>query len=113
MGASLVCALNATREASGWLIALADMPYVLPATITALIREVEAGADIAVPTYQGRRGNPVAFSRAHLPNLQKLSGDQGARGLLRAHTVVEVAVDDAGILKDIDTADDLVRSQEA
>ncbi len=107
MGASLVFALTLTREAGGWLIALADMPYVQPATIAALLRAIADGADIAVPTHAGRRGNPVAFSRLHLPRLLELSGDRGARSLLQTLAVVETAVDDAGIHRDIDTVDDL------
>ena len=60
-------------------------------------------ADIAQPIHQGQRGNPVGFGRRHLPQLLALGGDQGARSLLKTHPVVEVAVDDAGILQDIDT----------
>lgn len=107
MGASLVHALAQTQDASGWVIALADMPHVQAATIRALIDAIEQGADIAAPTYGGRRGNPVAFSRLHLARLLQLGGDQGARSLLQAFPVVEVAVDDAGIHQDIDTANDL------
>ena len=107
MGASLVSALSQVSHADGWVIALADMPYVQPATIAALLRAIAEGADIAVPTYGGRRGNPVAFSRMHLARLLQLSGDQGARSLLRTFVVVETAVDDPGIHRDIDTIDDL------
>jgi molybdenum cofactor cytidylyltransferase len=107
MGASLVHALSQPCNASGWVIALADMPHVQPATISALIDAIKSGADIAAPTYIGRRGNPVAFSRKHLPDLLRLGGDEGARSLLRAFPVSEVAVDDAGIRQDIDTATDL------
>jgi molybdenum cofactor cytidylyltransferase len=107
MGASLVHALSHHRDAAGWVIALADMPYVQPGTVDALIDALEHGADIAVPASLGRRGNPVAFSRVHLNNLLRLGGDQGARSLLTAFPVVQVKVDDAGIHRDIDTAADL------
>lgn len=107
MGASLVHALSRTREAAGWIVALADMPFVQPATCIALIDVIRLGADIAAPTFRGRRGNPVAFGRAHLPELLRLGGDQGARSLLTAYPVTEIAVDDAGICRDIDTATDL------
>lgn len=107
MGSSLVHALLQTRNAAGWIFALADMPYVQPATSIALINAIKHGADIAVPTFGGRRGNPVAFGRTHLPDLLRLSGDQGARSLLSAYPVMEIVVDDAGIGRDIDTAIDL------
>lgn len=107
MGASLVHALSHARTAAGWIIALADMPYVQPATCIALIDAIRRGANIAVPTCGGRRGNPVAFGSVHLPDLLRLGGDQGARSLLTAYPVTEIAVDDAGIGRDIDTATDL------
>lgn len=107
MAASLVHALSEARDARGWIIALADMPYVQPNTIRVLVEAVERGAHIAVPTYEGRRGNPVAFDRTHLDHLLALRGDAGARHLLRTFPVIEVATDDPGIAQDIDTPDDL------
>ena len=108
MGASLVCALSHLRDSAGWVIALADMPYVQASTIAIVAAALRRDADIAQPVHQGRRGNPVGFGRRHLPQLLALGGDQGARSLLKMHHVVEVAVDDAGILQDIDTRSDLV-----
>lgn len=110
MAASLTHALDYARGAAGWVIALADMPYVQPATIARLaaaIEDVANDAGIAAPVYQGRRGNPVAFRHDYLPLLLALEGDQGARAILRSHRVCEVAVDDGGVLHDIDTTDDL------
>lgn len=107
MAASLTQAVDFTRGADGWLVALGDMPYVLPATLRRLDAAIAGGADIAVPVYRGARGNPVAFSRFHLPLLLALSGDQGARAILKSHPVRAVDVDDAGILRDVDTPDDL------
>lgn len=107
MGASLVHALSQTRAARGWLIALADMPFVQPASIRALAQAVEDGAGIAAPVTNGRRGNPVAFARVHLAELLQLRGDEGARRLLNNHPVTSVVVDDPGILHDIDTPEDL------
>lgn len=107
MAASLVHGLSGSHNASGWVIALADMPYVRPTTIRALVHAVAQGAHIAVPTYHGRRGNPVAFSRAHLPDLLELRGDEGARRLLKVFPVSEIATDDPGICRDIDSTADL------
>ncbi|AMP07163.1 nucleotidyltransferase family protein [Collimonas pratensis] len=110
MAASLAYGVQQTREAAGWVIALADMPYVESATIQALAAALRQGADIAVPTFQGRRGNPVGFSRLHLPRLLALRGDQGARSLLQSFPLVEVALDDPGIHQDIDTVADIRQS---
>lgn len=110
MGASLAHAVSVAAEADGWVIALADMPRVQPATIAALLAAIRAGADIAIPTHNGRRGNPVAFDRTHLLRLLQSQGDQGARSLLKAFPVTEVVVPDDGIFFDIDTPEDLARA---
>lgn len=107
MAASLVHALSLTREARGWVVALADMPYVKASTIAMLATAVAEGVAISAPVMHGRRGNPVAFGRVHLDALLQLRGDEGARHLLRNHAVTQVPVDDPGILQDIDTPEDL------
>jgi molybdenum cofactor cytidylyltransferase len=107
MAASLVHALSQSMDSDGWIVALGDMPGVQPSTVMALADALRTGADIAVPVFRGRRGNPVAFSRKHLPHLLALEGDQGARGLLRTFDVMEIAVDDPGVLHDIDEPGDL------
>lgn len=99
--------LHTPDDCAGWVIALADMPYVQAASILALVQALRDGAGIAVPVHQGRRGNPVGFSREYLPQLLALTGDQGARGLLKTYLVTEVMVDDSGIFKDIDVPQDL------
>lgn len=71
----------------------ADMPWILPKTIEALIASLNAGADIAVPMYQGKRGNPVALSTRHLANLLQLTGDTGTGQLMKEHSVREIVVD--------------------
>jgi molybdenum cofactor cytidylyltransferase len=106
MAASLVHGVR-HAPAQAWIIALADMPYVAHATIAALRDALQNGAGIAAPVMDGRRGNPVAFGARHLAELLALEGDQGARALLKAHAVTEVAVNDPGIFRDIDTAADL------
>lgn len=107
MAASLVHALRQVTQADGWVVALGDMPRVQPSTIAALRQAVAEGAAIAAPVYQGQRGNPVAFGRRHLPELLALAGDRGARGIVSNNPVNDVAVDDAGILLDVDTPSDL------
>ena len=95
----------------GWLIALGDMPYVRVATVQALVDAVNGGALIAAPVSGGARGNPVAFSTACLPDLLALSGDEGARAVLKRHPVTEVTVTDPGIFQDIDQRADLPGKQ--
>ncbi|CAB3674897.1 nucleotidyltransferase family protein [Trinickia soli] len=111
MGASLAAGVRATADAEGWIIALADMPWVDPSTIEALARRVDAGASIVAPIYRGRRGHPVGFGAMHRDALASLDGDIGARRLLEANEVETIEVEDAGILADVDTYADLHRTR--
>ena len=67
------------------------------------------GRAICVPTWQGKRGNPLLFARRFLPEVQAIAGDIGAKSLLGEYPelVAEVAVADDGVLFDIDTPDAL------
>jgi molybdenum cofactor cytidylyltransferase len=109
MGHSLACGVQASADADGWLVALADMPWVQPASIAAVAAALAAGAHIAAPQYAGRRGHPVGFAAGFRAQLLALGGDQGARGLLRAHAdrIVTIDVDDPGVLRDVDLPADL------
>ncbi len=108
MAASLVQGVrHSLPGADAWIIALADMPHVAPATIAAVRDALAAGAGIAAPLHQGRRGNPVGFGAAYLQALLALQGDQGARAIVGASVVTELQVDDPGIFHDIDTPSDL------
>lgn len=105
-------ALPATAEAA--IVLLGDMPAVGAGLIDRLIAAwEEAGRPPAlVPTYRSRRGNPVVLSRRLAPEIAVLTGDVGAGPLLRARPdVVEIAIEDAAVTLDIDTAEALVLLQ--
>ncbi|NML14102.1 nucleotidyltransferase family protein [Azohydromonas caseinilytica] len=89
------------------LVGLADMPFVQPQTLRALARRLEDGAEIVAPYFGERRGNPVGFAAARRELLLGLSGDRGAGALLHALPLERVAVEDAGVLLDIDRPGDL------
>jgi molybdenum cofactor cytidylyltransferase len=110
MGHSLAAGVRASPHAHGWVLALADMPYVQTATMRRVAEAIGSGASIAAPIHQAQRGHPVAFSRKWYARLASLSGDTGARSLLQAHAdeLVLIACDDAGIHRDIDTPADLI-----
>ncbi len=109
MATSIVAGVEANESASGWLIGLADMPFVLPSTIREIADHIRSPTTIVVPTHQGMRGHPVGFGRDYFARLTALTGDAGARSVVQAHSVeVRVLpVDDAGVLIDIDTRSDL------
>lgn len=93
----------------GFVIGLADMPYIRPETIRAVANEVAGGASIVIPTYQNQRGHPVGFSAKFRHELENLQGDEGARSIIKRYPneIHFLPMDDAGILSDIDTPADL------
>ncbi len=109
MGASLACGVRATGDAGGWIIALADMPWLRVETIAAVAAAIAGGAAVAAPFFRGRRGHPVGFGHACGAALGALSGDDGAKAVVAAHrdVIVRIDVDDPGILRDVDTPEDL------
>jgi molybdenum cofactor cytidylyltransferase len=109
MGHSLAAGVRATAEAAGWIIALADMPFIEPASYQCVKTALRKGASIAAPAHDGRRGHPVGFSVGWFDTLSRLGGDEGARSILAAapeHAVL-CPVDDQGIHRDVDTRADL------
>ena len=113
MADSLSAAINFSASFSessdGFVIALADMPYINSHTTSAVASKLSEGASIVVPTYQGKRGHPVGFSAKFRADLESLHGDEGARSILKRYPeeIVFLECDDSGILADIDTPADL------
>lgn len=107
MGAALAAAVDETAGARGWVVALADMPWVPLELIRAVALSIVTPQAIAAPWRNGRRGHPVGFGAQWRDELQRLQGDQGARTLLETHTVTRILTDDDGAFRDIDTPADL------
>lgn len=116
MGDSIAAAVRATADASGWLVLPGDLPLVHPDSLRRVADELQSHT-VAAPYYQGERGHPVGFSRVCRAALLALSGDKGAAGIMRAQEadggLLSLALDDPGIVADIDTLDDLARAHEA
>ena len=123
MASSIATGLAALDPSvDGVLLCLGDMPLVRLDTIERLLDAFDRAPDgasavgqpIIVPTYQGRRGHPVLWHRAHVGALASLTGDRGGRGLLqaRADRVVELPVDDPGTQIDIDTQEALAAARD-
>jgi molybdenum cofactor cytidylyltransferase len=111
MGASLAAAVALSGGARGWLVALADMPWVRPKTMQAVVASLRSGAALAAPYYHGRRGHPVGFSGRWFDELSSLQGDLGARELLASHDreLVALISRDPGVLADVDRPEQLAR----
>jgi molybdenum cofactor cytidylyltransferase len=113
MASSLQVGLSkVSPETGAALIVLADQPFVCSATIDRIIeRYRQSDAEIVIPFYKGQRGNPALLDRSVFQEVMALEGDMGCRAIFGNHAegIVEVDVDDAGILLDIDTKDDYER----
>lgn len=109
MGSSIACAINKLNKSGACLIALADMPFIKTDTMLKVIKTLENRKCIIAPVYNGQRGHPVLFSHHFFPELAELNTDKGARVVIKNNTeyLTLIEVDDAGILKDIDTTSDL------
>ena len=97
----------------GILIALGDQPFLKTRTINALIRAFDQGKKgIIVPSFRGRMGHPVIFHRKYKRELLNLKGDVGGKSILERHPqdVRRVSVKSEGVVKDIDTWQDYIRS---
>ena len=126
MGHSLAHAVAQRGQSCGWLIMPADMPFIQAETVQRVLDAGQAHA-IAAPVYQGRRGHPVWFERRFGQKLCALSGDEGARSILREQggqaTAAQldqggvfgqlylIPVEDSGCLVDIDSPKDLEQAR--
>jgi molybdenum cofactor cytidylyltransferase len=107
MGDSIAAGVEVCPELSGWLIVLGDMPFILPSSIERVVAGIAEDC-VSVPVQTGEYGHPVGFGRSFGPGLMALSGDHGAKPLFAQGRVVEVAVEDVGVLWDVDTPERLV-----
>ena len=89
------------------LICLGDMPFVDSSHINALIEAFDPLAErsICVPTFQGKRGNPVLWDSRYFQEMMEVQGDVGAKHIIGEYedSVVEVEMDGMGVLTDLDT----------
>ncbi|MBM3906446.1 MAG: nucleotidyltransferase family protein [Gemmatimonadetes bacterium] len=98
---------NVTAE--GVLVWPVDHPFALATSGLAVVDAARrTGAPVVVPVHDGRRGHPVWFARETWRELMTVP-EGGARAVVHAYgtRVHEVGVSDAGVLRDIDTKDDL------
>ena len=90
-----------------------DMPFITAETVRAVLDAMKTCADpdgaIVRPSYLGEAGHPVLFGAAWKAALRSMNPARGARSIIDAHpdVVLDVPVNDPGILKDIDTPEDL------
>jgi molybdenum cofactor cytidylyltransferase len=113
---SLLAGLQKTDRPGirGLMVTPVDAPMVTPETISTLVDVFNnTPASIVRPRYQGRHGHPVIFPRELFDDLRHASPATGAKAVVRAHesAVVNVDVDDPGVIADIDTPEDYAKLQ--
>ncbi len=113
MSTSIQTGLRALDPRSdAFLVVLVDQPFVSPTTLEALIdSRRRSEAKILLPTYRGVRGNPVLLDSSLSDAIYTIKGDQGYSSIFDDHkdVILEVPVDDPGILLDLDTEEQLQR----
>ncbi|NNJ13525.1 nucleotidyltransferase family protein [Chloroflexales bacterium ZM16-3] len=106
-------ALPGTARAA--MVLLVDQPLVTPALIDQIIAGYGTNpqALALIPSYRGRRGNPVLLAHGLFEELRTLKGDVGARDVLARHAaeVAQIAVDDPAVTTDMDTPEDYMGIQ--
>ena len=105
MGHSIAAGIRAVPpEWQAAIICLGDMPLISPTLLRRMADDASASS-IVIPTFEGRRGNPVLWGRDYFPLLEQLHGDGGARGLFEhlAGSLTFLPWRDDSILRDFDT----------
>ena len=112
MGESIRCGVEMLPQTTGaTLIALVDHPAVPSAIVKALIKEWTKGAELVIPTWQGRGGHPVLVDLGWRDELETLSPAAGLKSLFQKEvaSVRRVLVESEYIARDMDTWDDYTR----
>ncbi|MGO2452032.1 nucleotidyltransferase family protein [Pseudomonas taetrolens] len=110
MGDSIAAGVRATPNASGWLVLPGDLPLITADSLRKVAQAL-AWAAIVVPTWHRQKGHPVGFAAQCFNDLLQLTGEHGAASIVAAQdacgNVLRLALDDQGIVQDVDTLDDL------
>lgn len=106
IGDSIAAGVRASADYDGWLITLADMPFLRGDSLLA-VADALSDAPLARAEFNGQPGHPVGFQRRFYQDLTALKGDTGARALLKGRPCRAVSLIDRGCVWDIDSYADL------
>jgi molybdenum cofactor cytidylyltransferase len=105
-------AAELARRGETLLVSPADLPNLRAETVAGLLRRMaETGAPLAVPTFHGKRGHPLAIAPRLIPEIDSLDSNVGLRQLRDRHEaeLLEVEGGDEGVVQDVDTPEDYQR----
>jgi len=117
MSSSIKVGLNEiSKKSQGFFISLGDMPNINQSIYNKLIKSMSSynkklkpihKKEIIIPTFEGREGNPVLFSKFMKNKIMNLDGDIGAKKIIELNRakVLDVPFDNKGIIIDFDTQD--------
>ncbi len=117
MLSSIRCGLALLGEAvEAAFVVLGDQPALQSATVDCILAQQPGNPDrVILPTHEGRRGHPILVPLSFREEIMRRFDDTGLRGLIHEHpdAILEVPVDSASILEDIDYPEDYVRALKA
>jgi molybdenum cofactor cytidylyltransferase len=108
MASSLKRGLEACAGADAVVVALGDQPGVTAERVRKVMAASAAGRDLVVPVHRGIPAHPVLFGRSLFSEIEALTGDVGAREVIRRHEDEAVQIE-VEVLPDIDTEEDYRR----
>ena len=108
LGETIAFAVKHFSHAVGWMICLADMPFISPAIYREIGEQFPLNKIIA-PSYQNRQGHPVYFPKRFYPELIQLTGDKGGSAIVKRNQsdIRLLPVDESSVIEDIDSVSDL------
>ena len=101
-------------EVEAVLIGLGDQPQVQERSVRLVVEEyIKSGASLIVPSFQMRRGHPWLVARPHWDEILHIAPPETLRDFLHHHAndIRYVEIDDPGILKDLDTPQEYLKSR--
>ena len=101
-------------ETEAVLIGLGDQPQVQKRSVKLVVEEyIKSKAPLVVPSFQLRRGHPWLVTRAYWDEILSMGSDDTLRNFLNRHSseIRYVETNDPGILKDLDTPDEYLKSR--
>jgi len=109
-----------SQDCDGFLICLADMPFINTLEINKLIhayvqKRIKGKRLIVVPVFRGHRGNPILFSSEFRNDILEHNKESGCKGVImnNSESIMEIEMDNDNILFDVDTLKDFQRAKEA
>ncbi len=114
MLSSVQCGIKEFKNASSYLIALADQPMIQESTVSSILSSASLSSKgIVIPKYEGRCGHPVFIHSKYYEKIVGLSHKVGLNVITRGNKddTLEIDLSEIEIIKDMDTLDDYKRIQ--